>query len=281
MNEVKDDFDSIDSILKEITKNEDAYASGYWVPSLKREVRFRDINTSQQKRLAKSIIDSPVFKTEFIFTMRDILKENCAESIDIDELTLIDKLTLILGLRIVNIGGELDTDLQLKDKSPMKVKIDLMKLYNEVKSTLSDINPEEFEDEYFKIECDMLTVGDEYRLEKEMREHVDVIKQDVKTSHDMRELIGDIYINEIVKYISKVSIKQEDQFVPITKWKEFSFKDRIKLIERFKTKLLKSIIGYISKVKEEINKITIVNIDIDGETYEKKLGVDGGFFTIS
>jgi hypothetical protein len=39
------------------------------IPSLKRKVMFREVNTSQQKRLIKAIIDSPAYNTEFIFAL--------------------------------------------------------------------------------------------------------------------------------------------------------------------------------------------------------------------
>ena len=68
-------LESLESVLDLMDRVNETFAYGVWVPSLNKEIMFREINTSQQKRLIKSVIDSPIYHTEFIFTLRQILKE--------------------------------------------------------------------------------------------------------------------------------------------------------------------------------------------------------------
>ena len=45
--------------------------------------------------------------------------------------------------------------------------------------------------------------------------------------------------------------------------------------------MLKDIIKYINKIKEEVDKIEVINFEYNGEKFERRLTVDGRFFTIS
>jgi len=271
---------NITQILNAVQKQKTTYASNYWVPSLGRDVRFSELNTSQQKRLIKSIVDSPVYNTEFIQTFRDILRENCVEDgVDIDTLTVIDKLFIALGLRISSVGGRIDLDIQPDPEKPSQaVSVDLIKLHETAKSTLSSIQPVTYENELFVIECNVPTVGAEYTLERELRLNNENIE--IETNKALRDTIGEAFIDEIVKYISNVSVKTDGTVTPVS-WNKFNFKDRITVVESFNTALLKEIVGYINKVKEESNKIEVVKFQFEGKEYDRRLTIDGSFFMIS
>lgn len=271
---------SLDQINKIIKRKDVAYASHYTIPSLKKDVPFNEINTSQQKRLVKSVIDSPVYNTEFIYTFREILKENCQDAtIVIDDLTIIDKLVLALALRVKSIGNNIDVEIQTKEATKVNVGLEAAKILDIALNTIQDIPTRTFEDGYFVIECSIPTIGTEYKLERELRNRTTAIE--IENIEELRQTVGDAFIGEIVKYISKVSIKdQEDALVPID-WQQFTFVNRIKVIETFKTGLLKDILGYINDVRKEVDKVELVKFEFGGETYERRLTIDGNFFTIS
>ena len=270
---------SIDQINKIIKRKDITYASHYSIPSLKKDVPFSEINTSQQKRLVKSVIDSPVFNTEFIYTFREILKENCQDtSIDIDKLTIIDKLVLALALRVKSIGSTADIEIQTKDNKKVNVSLEIPKILQIALATLTDISNKTVEDSYFVVECSVPTVGDEFKLEKELRVKTPSIE--IENVQELRQTVGDAFVNEIVKYVNKVSIKSDDELIPI-EWDRFNFAARIEVLDTFKTELLKQILDYINNVRKEVDKIELVKFEFGGESYERRLSIDGNFFTIS
>jgi hypothetical protein len=124
----------------------------------------------------------------------------------------------------------------------------------------------------------MPTIGMEYGLERELRNRVTNIE--IEDVQELRKTVGDAFVGEIVKYISKVSIKDEDNLVPVA-WQQFKFVDRIKVIETFKTGILKAILSYINTIRQEIDKVELVKFEFGGEIYERRLSIDGNFFTIS
>lgn len=272
-------INSIDQIFEIIKQKDISYASHFMVPSLNREVPFTDINTSQQKRLVKSVIDSPIYNTEFIYTFREILKENCRDdSVNIDDFTIVDKLILALSLRLKSIGPDVDVEINTDEGQNITVTLDIAKILNIALKTIKNITPIIIEDEYFRVECNIPNIGIEYHLEKELRQSPSNIE--IESIEELRSTVGDAFIGEIVKYIDELYIKKEDEYISVS-WKTFTFKDRIKIIETFKTKLLKNIMDYINSIREEIDKIELVNFTYNEKTYERRLAINGNFFILS
>lgn len=268
---------SVMDVLNAAKAKDATYASNFWVPSLKREIRMKEMNTSQQKRLIKSIIDSPVFNTEFVFTMYEILKENCID-VDVNELTVIDKLLLALAMRITCVNNIMTAEVKTADGTEVNVDIDLKNVYDIAKASLSDIEPKIVRDAEYVVVCSVPTIGTEYMVEKEMRKDVD--KVTVDTPKQLRKVIESAFIDEIVKYVSKVSMVDGEVETPID-WKKFNYTDRIRVIETFKMGLLKQILEYINTVKAEVEKIEIVNFEVKGEKFVQRLEIDGNFFMVS
>lgn len=277
---------NINDLINIINKANDTFAYSIYVPSLDKEVMFREINTSQQKKLVKSVIDSPVFNTEFIFTLREIIKENCVDSdINIDELTIYDKLMISLYMRIYSIGNELNITAKCPDCEKLHNR--LIKLNDLIESVKEKINVNSFQEieddsKTFKIYCEIPKIKTEYELEKEFRKNT---KIEVKDEKELRETLGNVFISELVKFISKIEItnKEENKVIEFN-LKTMKFSDRVQLIERLNTKLLKKIIEYISSVKKEFDKILLLKIKCDCDKkidIEQRFSIDSNFFILS
>lgn len=277
---------NINDLINIINKANDSFAYAIYVPSLGRDVMFREITTAQQKKLVKSIIDSPVFNTEFIFALREILKENCTDNtVDIDDLTVFDKLMISLYMRIYSIGPDLTLSVKHPDSEKTEaVKINLADLLDELKDKIN-VEPSKIiqdESKTFKVFCELPTIDTEYRLEEEFRKNT---KIDVKDEKELRDTLGNVFISELVKYISKIEVAdKENQKVIELKLDSMKFADRIKLIEKLNVKLLKGIIEYISSVKKEFDKILLVKVVCNNEkksVVEQRFSIDSNFFIIS
>jgi hypothetical protein len=128
----------------------------------------------------------------------------------------------------------------------------------------------------YEITCDLPTIMDEYKLETELHKTIDVDKQDIKKT------IGEIFINELVKYIKVIVINDlENKQQYELQGKNMTFKDKIKLVESLPVNITKNIINYITNINKEFEKIILINEEIDGEIFEQRLKIDASFFTIS
>jgi len=277
---------NINDLISIINKANDTFAYAIYIPSLGREVMFREINTSQQKKLVKSIIDSPIFNTEFIFALRDIIKENCADiDVNVDELTIYDKLLISLYMRIYSIGPDLILNVKHPDSDKTEsVKINLADLLEEFKGKLSVKPSEIIEDDTntFKVYCELPTISTEYKLEEEFRKNT---KIEVKDEKELRETLGNVFISEIVKFISKIEVTDKvNQKVIELDLNTMKFTDRIKLIGKLNVKILKKVIEYISSIKKEFDKILLVKVICNNEAKSEitqRFSIDSNFFIIS
>ena len=177
---------------------------------------------------------------------------------------------------------EIETkEIDPRTKQPIKVTthLDVSKILEISLKSLTDISPFTTEDSYYKVECMVPTIGVEYKLERELRNKVTSIQ--IENVDELRKTVGEAFIGEIVKYVRNVWIKSEDDVLLPLDWKSFNFVDRIKIAETFKSVLLREILNYINEVRKEVDKIELVNFEFGGETYNRRLSIDGNFFTIS
>lgn len=270
----------IDDILNIISRTNETFIYDIYVPSLKQDVPFREITTSQQERLLKAIIDSPAYNTEFIFALRSIIKENCVNpEIDIGAFTIFDKMVIAIRMRSMSISNDLD--LQFKVPNSDKKIVRRINLDDLVKVALSEISvsPLTIEhDNTFQVICDLPTINDEYNLEKELRKNVETIQ--IKNEKELRETIGQVYTNEIVKYIRQINITTNDGIVELD-LKNMKYKDRLSILAKLPAKLNNKIVDYIDTINKEFQKVTLFKEEVEGKTIEQRLKIDASFFTHS
>ena len=258
---------------------------------------FRQINTSQQKRLIKAIIDSPAYNTQFIFTLRGIIEENCVESININDLTILDKLIIAIKMRAYSVGNDFELTFEIPkikkpddkenakedENAPKTEKITRIINLNELldgRLEAIKIEPLTIKDanSVYSVDCFMPTIFDEYTLENEL--HKLNTSVDIKTENELRDTIGEVFVNELVKYIKTITIKDGDKIIEID-LKTVNFKNRLRILEQLPTSLTKSVIDYISTVTKEFEKIILIKETINGTSFEQRLKIDASFFTRS
>lgn len=276
---------SINDILKIVNRANETFAYEIFIPSLNKKVMFREINTSQQKRLLKAVIDSPAYNTEFIFALRKVIEENCVEDINIDNLDIFDKMIIAMTMRAMSINNDLDLQFIVPktDKTPeQKItrRISLKDLITEAIDKIK-IEPATIKDDKgtFEVLCGLPTISDEFNLENELRKNVTTIE--IKNEQELRETVGEVFTNEIVKYIKQVNIKNEKDETAEISLKDLKFKDRLAILEKLPAKVNNKIIEYINTVNKEFGKVLLFSEEVDGKKIEQRLKIDSSFFTVS
>jgi hypothetical protein len=87
-----------------------------YIPSLKKNVKFKQLNTEQFKRLLKTVVDSPIYNSEFIITANNIIKENCLEKdISTTNFNILDKLLIFIKMRIESVSPDFTFNLSKEE----------------------------------------------------------------------------------------------------------------------------------------------------------------------
>jgi len=272
---------SLNDILKMVNRANETFAYEVFVPSLNKNVMFREINTSQQKRILKAVIDSPAYNTEFIFALRNVIKENCVDDVNVDNFTILDKMIIAMTMRAMSISNDLDLQFQIPDsEEKITRRINLKSLAAEAVEKIK-IEPISIKDEkdVFEIICGLPTISDEYNLQNELHKNTSSIE--IKNEKELRETVGEVFTNEIVKYIRQINVKNEKNEVNQIDLKNLKYKDRIAILEQLSAKVTNKIIDYINSINKEFEKVLLFTEEIKGKKIEQRLKIDSSFFTVS
>lgn len=241
-----------------------------YLPSLQKNVPFKQLNTEQLKRLLKTIIDSPIRNSEFITTFNNIIKNNILdETIDVDQLNVFDKTLILIKTRIDSISPEYTftlSDEELENVSEFKINI--KDIYDNFIQTAPTYSSEVIKNNNCEITVALPTLSIENKLEKELYKNV---KLEITTPNELRETIGETFINELTKYI--LSIKIDENVIDLN---QHNFKTRIKLVEQLPTSCINGVLKYIENYKTLLKPL--ITHSKDG--IEKDIPQDATFFNM-
>lgn len=241
-----------------------------YLPSLQRSVSFKQLNTEQLKKILKTIIDSPIHNTEFIVTFNSIIRDNILDkTINFEELNIFDKTLILIKTRIESISPEYAFILNDEEKNLLnEFKVDVSECYNKFIKSSPVYNTETVSGSNCELLVSLPTLLTENKLEKELYNNV---KLEITTPTELRNTIGETFINELTKYI--VSIKVNESTIDLN---QHNFKTRIKLVEQLPTTCINGVLKFIERYKDLLKPlITHSNMGV-----EKDLPQDATFFNM-
>jgi len=261
----------------QLLKNLDlSSAYDIFLPSLQKTAKFKQLNAEQLKRLLKTVIDSPLYNSEFVTTFNQIIKENCLEEeINLQNLNILDKLLILFKMRAESVDPSFTFTFTEEEISENKLtektySINLLDRYNKFVEDKNNYVPQTYTYEKCSIRCSLPTLATENKLEKELHKNV---KLEITTPEELRDTLGDTFINEIAKYISGVKIDET-----VIDLEEQTFKNRLKIVEQLPTTIINNVLKYIENYKKLTSTLTTVNM-LDTK-FEKEIPQDATFFNV-
>jgi hypothetical protein len=259
------DFNQAISSLEQISNS---FIVDVWIPSLNTNISFKQLDAKQQKDILSSVMDTSVYNTSFIKTFFNIIKENISDkTLDVNEFTLIDKLSIGLSLK-----SKLSENLTLffgeKKEIPIKVNVndilEKLKTYKTPENKIIESNNSNFS---IKVELKYVTIGVEYDYDTHYKGNKKT--EDLKKTEDVQKIISDAFIGETSKYLNKIWINND-----ILPFKNLSFDQKIKIVEKFPSNLLQKIIEHIALWKIDIDKL----ISITHENQTQSVNLEPSIF---
>lgn len=252
------------------------------LPSRESAITFKQLTTEQLKQLLKTVVDSPVYNTEYTLTTNRIIKDNCLTSeINTESFNIYEKLIVIYKTRIESISEEYtfnftEEEIKEHDLSEKSKTINIKDLFDNFLKKNIYFSSEQYTVNNCTVTCNLPIISTENKLEKELHKNT---KMDVTTPEDLRSIVGETFINEITKYIT--SIKIDDTEINLL---DLDFKTRIKIVEKLPTKTINKLIKYIENYRNSIKELTSVKIEVNTKegvtTLEKDIPQDATFFNM-
>lgn len=235
-----DKFEEIFKTLNEIT---DTFLVDIWIPSLNRSVTFKEISAEQQKEILESAMDNSIYNTQFNKIVHNIVTENSIEK-DI-KYTIFDKVAICVALK-----NQISEKFEVRDEKYNSV-LDVVNLSTIVKA---------FEKKYkhptpTQIVTDKLTIDIKIPTIADDIQSVDTEKtvEDVKNNEDVKSIVSGAFLNELSKYIGKLSAPNFS-----IDFSDISQTEKIKIVKKLPGQIIKKILTEFEVWKKDIDDIVTV-----------------------
>lgn len=253
---------SYKNLLASINELNDKDTLNVYVPSTGDDVQFSPLTVKQQKLLLSSSVDTDFENLSFMNAINDIIQANCKQNIQI--LTT-DKPLIVLQLRKHAIGNSI----KIEDDGNIH-EIDLEQHISACKlSDSTTPNNLEVNHDIIKITCTVPDISTDTKYNKQFTKKVQKPKSKEKLK--VTDVIGDIYVSELVKYISSITIEDD----VITPGVDVNISDMINVFESLPMQVSNKLAGVVKEARKyEVACLTPENLP-EGVS----ISIDAGLFT--
>jgi hypothetical protein len=214
---------------------------------------FLPLSIKQQKDIIKTAIDIITSPITFSNVTTEIINANLISKVPV---SILDKPLILLALRANSLGVEAFTNV---NDERIKINFSENLNYNTPANT-------SFLDKivkYDKIEVTLKvpTIDEDYRVNVECKKTLDNKK--TKEEEKLKDLIGELYIYEVSKFIDSVKILVGDKLEEV-KFSNLSIQQSVETLEALPMALTNKLIDIISKIREieaQPLKINVNGID--------------------
>lgn len=229
------------------------------------EYSFKQLTTSQLKDLVKSVVDSPLTQASFNTTISKIFKESLLDKTT-KEFNTIDRILFLLGARINAISSEFIVELENGEKKTVDLQSHKKKLLEaSIKAKIQEIDS--YTEDTITIDYGIPSISTDEKLNKEIYSK-EKFNTNLEKQEDLRNIIGDLFINELAKCIKTLKIGEKE-----LDFSTVSFGENIKIVEKLPASVISVAINFVEKYKKLIKDALTVEKDTT-------IPVDGSIFSL-
>ena len=220
--------DKFQDILNEIKSNKAVVT----VDTLtKPEVKLSPLTLAQQKKIIESAGDETLAVLFFNTVFYGILKENIIND-NINNFNTVDRVQMALALR-----NYLNNEVEIDDGS----KINLNEIISRNKEINETLEPEEIIEDNFTFQVAAPSLELDEKINKIL---LNKYKNSNLNENKLKNLISDLYVYEITKFITHIKINEAELIV------HDNINKSVEILEKIDTKIFGKITEYINKTRD-------------------------------
>lgn len=227
-------------------------------------VKCKQLSTSQLREFVKTIADSPLTQVVFNSTTTKIFKESIINLPTEHQLNVFDRLLFLIETRIRSISPFLELTNSDNETTSVDLNAIKAKLLTAIKQNQSILEKKPVVSEQISLTVESPTLDTEQRLNEEIYKDLNIAEAD---SEQVKQLIADFFVYEIVKHILSITIEGE-----VIDFSNHSFKDRVNILQKLPAKCTQEVIDYIEKQTLLLDDVLTIN--------GMYLSIDSSFFAI-
>ena len=226
------------------------------------DVALTPLTIKQQKDIIKTALDVVLSPITFAIVTSEIVRDNLQGKLN---LTILDKPLFLLALRANSLGTKFTTEdnktvLSFAENLNQKNVIDTSKLSETLSFPSLDITTK------------VPSIEDDYKINLECKKILENKKS--KEEEKVKDLIGEIYIYEIIKFIDSVKLTVDDK-VEDVKFNVLSIQQKVETVENLPMAVTSRLIESIAKIRAVESEP--LKVMVDGK--DVTISLDTSFFT--
>lgn len=226
-------------------------------------VSLLPLSIKQQKDIIKTAMDVITSPITFSNITTEIINNNLTTKTSI---SILDKPLILLALRANSLGNEV-----LINVENDRVKADISQNLNfKAPANLDSINKVVTLDK-IEITLKVPTIDEDYKVNLECKKALDNKKS--KDDEKFKDLVGELYIYEVSKFIDTVKILTDDK-VEEVKFSNISVQQGVETLEALPMVLTNKIVDVISKIRQ----IELEPLKINANGIDATITLDAAFF---
>lgn len=238
----------INAFLDTLNSVAEKNAFEVFIPSLKRNVKFKPVTAKQQKSFYSCVRDDALFETQFIKTTYSIIKENCLEQDITDSFNIIDRVSILLNLRKNILGTAVAV---VKDE--VLYNLDFTECLERLQSIVVP-SGKVVSSQNVQVEFEVPTIAEQYKAEIELRGNSST------NALTYNEAIVELVTSEICKIIKNVSITKDEQLLKLD-YKNLTFEERVVLTNNLPAEIFIELQKYIKEINTVYDSLLLIKID--------------------
>jgi hypothetical protein len=242
-----DNFNNILNSLNELTKSYSVF-----VPSLNKEIKINGFTAKQQKEAIQCVMDKDFAGISFAILVSEMLLNNLVEKTPI---LLSDKNYVLVCLRALSLSSQY--------KNLNGETIDLSAILNNKTPLPDNLKAETITDGDITIIIENPTLQTDIFINSETKKKLLSINPNQTLS---RESLGDLYIDEILKYIKHIKTPKAE-----IKSDELTFNQKYQIVEKLPLSATTKIVNFINNIKDFEKSLLLP---------EKEINIDPTLFTV-
>jgi hypothetical protein len=249
---------NVSDILKQLDNLNQTTGIDIFIPSLNKTVKFKNLNLKQQKDLLKASVDETLTKLTFIVNFYSIIQENILDkTINVNSLYAFDRPAIAIALRSSGLDSNYTVDENVYDLNTLLSQVPSITVPTDKLTSIIDI-----QNLTVNLSVPKLNVDRDVSL-------VAVNKLKNNQENDIKTLVGELFIHEIIKFVQSVTFKTETDNQTVD-FSTIKVEDKIAIVEKFPSNLTSKVLEFIKNYREFEAKFTAIgdaNIEIDGSFF--------------
>lgn len=212
-----------------------------YIPTLKKDVLFSPITLAHQKSIIDKTVSSRFGLIDLFNSIYNIIKLSTTNSVE--EFNTIDRINIILTLR--------------KNISQVYGDVDLEKLLAKNRNIVLPPTSKTVTTDKFILDLQTPNLTTDYKYNNYI----------ITTYKDENEIIGKLLVNEICKFVKKITIVETNEILELD---SLPIKSKFTVIETLNLSLFKDVMNYINEIRDaeaSLVKLDDKQVDIGPEIF--------------